>query len=186
MKAERKSAKSVSTVLVVFAIALAAAAQKPARSGKLPIVEQIDAVALRSVINPDKKPLFVNFWATWCDPCREEFPDIVRLESEFRGKVDFVSISLDDLAEIRRGVPAFLVEMNATEMPAYLLKTADENAAIAAIAKEWKEPWKGGLPFSVLYSATGETRYFRQGKIDPAAVRQKLEQLTATPAAAKP
>lgn len=41
------------------------------------------------------KPIFVNFWATWCPPCRREIPDIISLSKELEGKVTFVGISLD-------------------------------------------------------------------------------------------
>jgi thiol-disulfide isomerase/thioredoxin len=41
------------------------------------------------------KPVFINFWATWCGPCRTELPDIVELSKELKGKVVFVGIALD-------------------------------------------------------------------------------------------
>ncbi len=42
------------------------------------------------------KPIFINFWATWCPPCRAEIPDIIKLSKEFGSKVTFVGISLDE------------------------------------------------------------------------------------------
>jgi thiol-disulfide isomerase/thioredoxin len=167
--------------LVSFADAQKAApakktAVKPV-AAKLPAVKQIDAVALKELIKPHKKPLLINFWATWCDPCREEFPDLVKIRSEFGDKLDFIVISLDDLAEIDGDVPKFLAEMKA-EMPAYLLKTDDENAAIGSVSKDWK----GGLPFTILFDELGGVSYFRQGKINVESVRSKITGLT-TPAA---
>jgi len=41
------------------------------------------------------KPMFINFWATWCPPCRAEIPDIVKLTNELKGKVVFVGVSMD-------------------------------------------------------------------------------------------
>ena len=38
----------------------------------------------------------VNFWATWCGPCRQEFPMLSGLAREYQGKVRFVSISVDN------------------------------------------------------------------------------------------
>lgn len=140
----------------------------------LPPVKQIDAVALKELIKPNKKPLLINFWATWCDPCREEFPDLVKIRGEFRDKLDFIVISLDDLAEINGDVPKFLAEMKA-EMPAYLLKTDDENEAIGSVSKDWK----GGLPFTILFDELGGVSYFRQGKINVDSVRAKIAGLTA-------
>ena len=42
----------------------------------LPKVTAIDIEGLRELIKPKGNPLIINFWATWCDPCREEFPDL--------------------------------------------------------------------------------------------------------------
>ncbi|NOT47010.1 MAG: TlpA family protein disulfide reductase [Acidobacteria bacterium] len=123
-------------------------------------VTLVDEVSIRKILEPNGKPLLVNFWATWCDPCREEFPDLVKLDNEFEGKIDFITVSLDDPEEIATTVPKFLASMKA-EMPAYLLKTADESAVITAISKDWQ----GGMPFTVLYGADGKLTYFRQGKV---------------------
>lgn len=133
---------------------------KPTPNAALPKVTQIDEVGIKTTLKPNGKPLLVNFWATWCDPCREEFPDLVKIDAEYKGKIDFITISLDDLAEIKRDVPKFLAEMKAG-MPAYLLKVADESAVISSITKDWS----GGLPFTILYNEKGEIAYFRQGKV---------------------
>ena len=63
------------------------------------------------------KPVLVDFWATWCGPCREEFPDLVKLDTEYKNKVDVITVSLDDVGDIKTFVPKFLSEMKA-EMPA--------------------------------------------------------------------
>jgi thiol-disulfide isomerase/thioredoxin len=140
-------------------------------------VTQIDEAGLKAAIKTNGKPLLVNFWATWCDPCREEFPDLVKIDTDYKGKIDFITVSLDDLAEINRDVPKFLSDMKA-EMPAYLLKVEDEGAVIGSITKDWQ----GGLPFTILYNDKGEIAYFRQGKIKTETVRGEIEKLiTPTP-----
>jgi thiol-disulfide isomerase/thioredoxin len=49
------------------------------------------------------KLLFVNFWATWCAPCREEMPEFVRAQREFGGRgLQFVGIAVDDAAKVRQ------------------------------------------------------------------------------------
>lgn len=143
-------------------------------TAKLAKITQIDEIALKKLLKTDGKPLLVNFWATWCDPCRDEFPDLVRIDADYKGRIDFITVSLDDLAEIDRGVPKFLFEMNA-EMPAFLLKSTDENAAIAAVSTDWK----GGLPFSILIGTDGKTVYTKQGKISPPSLRLYLDRALA-------
>lgn len=133
-------------------------------------VTQIDDAKLKDVIKPNGKPLLVNFWATWCDPCREEFPDLVKLENDYRGKLDVITISLDDITDINTAVPKFLSEMKA-EMPTFLLVSKDEGAIISTISKDWS----GGLPFTVLYDEKGEIIYFKQGKFKVPELREKID-----------
>ncbi len=42
------------------------------------------------------KVVLVNFWATWCPPCREEIPELIELQKEFKDKLEIVGISEDD------------------------------------------------------------------------------------------
>src|SRR5688572_18722068 len=44
-----------------------------------PKVTRIDEQGLRDLLKPNGKPRLINFWATWCGPCREEFPDLVKI-----------------------------------------------------------------------------------------------------------
>jgi thiol-disulfide isomerase/thioredoxin len=135
-------------------------APKPAAPQYAIKVTLVDELALKKVMVPSGKPLLVNFWATWCDPCREEFPDLVKIDRQYKGKIDFITVSLDDVENISTTVPKFLTAMK-SEMPPYLLKASDENTFIASIAKDWQ----GGMPFTALYSATGELVYYREGKV---------------------
>jgi len=142
----------------------------------LPKVTQINEISLKKLLQPNGKPLLINFWATWCEPCRDEFPELVKIDNDFKGRINFITISLDDLAEINRDVPKFLAEMKA-EMPAYLLKTADENAAIALVTKDWT----GGLPFTILFDASGNPSYLRQGKVTMESLEAELAKVLPAP-----
>ena len=138
-------------------------------------VTQIDVEGLRKVLKPNGRPLVINFWATWCPPCTEEFPDLVKLDNEFRGKVDFITVSLDDMADINTYVPKFLDDMH-SEMPAYLLHTPNESAAIAIVSKDWA----GSLPMTVVYDAGGKQVYSKMGRLCVESLRQYI--LRALPA----
>ncbi len=146
-----------------------------------PVVTKVDEVSVKELFLPkakDAKPLLVNFWATWCVPCVEEFPDLVKLDEEYRGKIELITISLDDLAEINRDVPNFLTEMNA-KMPAYLLHTLKENEVIGAISKDWS----GALPFTVLYDEKRDVVFIKQGKIELGFVKNEIEKLIGSKSA---
>ena len=139
-------------------------------------VTLVDEVALKKLLVPNGKPLLVNFWATWCDPCREEFPELVKIDQQYKGKIDFITVSLDDVENIATTVPKFLSAMKAG-MPPYLLKTADESNLITWIAKDWQ----GGMPFTALYSSSGELSYYREGKVVIPKLHDELEKAIGGP-----
>lgn len=41
------------------------------------------------------KPVFINFWATWCPPCREEMPAIERIYQAYRGRIEILAVGFD-------------------------------------------------------------------------------------------
>lgn len=141
-----------------------------------PVVKKIGDKEFAELLKPNGKPLLINFWATWCEPCREEFPDLVKLDAEYKGRIDLITVSLDFEEELATGIPKFLAEMKAT-MPTYLFITPDETAAISKVSKDWQ----GGLPFTVIYAADGRLSYFRQGLIRHDIVKRELDKLLPAP-----
>jgi thiol-disulfide isomerase/thioredoxin len=160
-------------------VCLAVSAQKKKsraakRPQKLPVVEPIKTDALKGMLTQQRqRPLLINFWATWCVPCREEFPDLVKIDSEYRPQsLDFVTISLDDFSDITTGVPQFLGSMKAT-MPAYLLNENDPEPAINAVDPRWQ----GDLPATFLYNESGELVFKHLGRVDAAELRAAIKKV---------
>src|SRR5437016_2068443 len=137
-------------------------------------VREINLDGLKKILQRDPKdtrPLLINFWATWCDPCREEFPDLVKVDSDYRSiGLNFVAVSLDDIADIKTAVPKFLNEMKAT-MPVVLLNVSDPEPAIKAV----DEKWDGELPATFLYDKEGKVIFRHFGKIKPDELRAVLD-----------
>jgi thiol-disulfide isomerase/thioredoxin len=138
----------------------------------LPKVTQIDQTGLKNILKPNGKLLLVNFWATWCAPCREEFPDLVKIGADYKGKIDLVTVSLDELSEIDGEVSKFLAQMK-SESPAYLLKTPDESAAIELVSRDWQ----GALPFTILFNEQNEPIYSKQGKFKTDVLVAEIEKI---------
>ncbi|MDM7923997.1 MAG: TlpA disulfide reductase family protein [Pyrinomonadaceae bacterium] len=166
-----RSVKTAAAAWLIAGLALIFVSVNAA--SQAPPVTKITDKEFAEVIKPKGKPLMINFWATWCEPCRDEFPDLVKLDAEYRGKIDFITISLDFEEELKTGVPKFLAEMKAT-MPTYLLVSKDETAAISSVSKDWQ----GGLPFTVIFDANGKLAYSRQGLIRHDIVKAEIEKLT--------
>ena len=173
-------------VLCLLVSGVATSAQRRrGRAPKPPAIEvkQVDLEGFKQLLpitqNGDKKrtkPLLVNFWATWCDPCREEFPDLVQIDKDYRAKgLDFIAISLDDPPDIKTSVPAFLNEMKAT-MPAYLLNVSDPEPAIQSVDSSWS----GALPATFLYDVNGVVVFKGFGRVQTAELRAAIEKLVGT------
>ena len=137
-------------------------------------IREINLDGLKQIIQRDPKdtrPLLINFWATWCDPCREEFPDLVKVDTDYRSKgLNFIAISLDDISDIKSAVPKFLKEMKA-EMPVVLLNVNDPEPAIKAV----DATWDGQLPATFLYDREGKVVFKHFGRIEPAALRAAID-----------
>src|SRR5437660_6147828 len=170
----------VSLLIVGFVTSFAAPVQlNGAGVDKSADIRQINLDGLKKLLQRDPKdtrPLLINFWATWCDPCREEFPDLVKLDVDYSSKnLNFVAISLDDVTDIKTAVPKFLKEMKAT-MPVVLLNVNDPEPAIKVV----DAAWDGQLPATFLYNSTGKIVFKHFGRIKPDELRSAIEQAITT------
>ena len=168
----------VPIALCIMLLSFAAPAQKQKGSAAKPgdpiVVSAIDTNELKDLLTQQReRPLLVNFWATYCDPCRDEFPDLVKIDKQYRPHaLEFVTVSLDDMADIKTGVPKFLDAMKAT-MPAYLLNATDPEPAINIVDPRWR----GDLPATYLYNEKGEIVYKHIGRVNPVELREAIEKV---------
>ena len=175
----RFSKAIIPVALCIFFVSLAAPAQyRKGRAAKqrkpVAVVSAIDTEALKGLLTQQRQlPLLVNFWATFCDPCRDEFPDLVKIDKDYRPHaLEFVTVSLDDVSEIKNEVPKFLDSMKAT-MPAYLLDASDPEPAINLVDRKWR----GDLPATFLYNDKGEVVYRHIGRVNTAELREAIEKV---------
>lgn len=145
-------------------------------------VRELDLEGLKKILPPGEAkeagPLLINFWATWCEPCREEFPDLLKIEADYKKRgLRVVLISLDDVEEIKTSVPQFLREMRATHLASYLLNVPDPEPAIKAVDAEWH----GALPATFVFDPQGKLVFKHTGRIKPAELRSALDAIIKTP-----
>ena len=103
--------------------------------------------------------LFINVWATWCAPCREEFPELVKLSDEYKSEMKFIGISADEIEDLNDKVIPFLKKQNA-RFQNYLINVSDPENFINALNKDWS----GALPATFIYDKAGAQMKMLIGK----------------------
>jgi thiol-disulfide isomerase/thioredoxin len=140
-------------------------------------VPAADLATIRAAIEaPGATAVLVNVWATWCEPCREELPAIVRFYRAHRAAgLRLVLVSADD-ADKGAEVARVLAAAGAGDARAFI-KTGDDTAFVNAF-----EPrWGGGLPASFLYDGHGKKRQFWPGPVSVPDLNRALDALTPRP-----
>lgn len=136
----------------------------------------VDGV-LAAARQPGARVTLVHVWATWCIPCREEFPGIVRLHRELAGRglrLVLVSADFDDQAGDAR---KFLAS-EGVDFPSFI-RTGDDQTFIDTLSPQWS----GALPASFLYDARGHLVRWWEGKTPYDTLRARvLPVLRAAPA----
>ncbi len=79
------------------------------------------------------KIVIVDFWATWCPPCRRGIPDLVELQKQYKDKIAVIGISMD-MENTKAGVPDFIDKMGINYPVVYFNnKVIDDYGGISAI-----------------------------------------------------
>ena len=114
--------------------------------------ELIDAPGYQKLVQQYRgKPLLVNFWATWCEPCRDEYPMLNELAKQYAPQgLKVVGVNMDqdgDLILMRRFIARYKpIFPNYRKIPA----EAEEPFRLAVLPG-----WNGSLPISVFYAKDG-------------------------------
>jgi thiol-disulfide isomerase/thioredoxin len=155
--------------LALLALALAAGCSRggaPARTaaggaaGDTALVA-VTAARLRELAAaPGARATLVNVWATWCGPCREEFPEVLDAARRHPGvRLLLVSADFDDQRELVR---VFLAEQGWTDT-SYFKVEADQD-----FINGIDSTWSGALPATVVFDANGRRVAFWEGAADSA------------------
>jgi thiol-disulfide isomerase/thioredoxin len=116
------------------------------------VVHPIDGQGLQRLVAQKRgKVVLMNFWATWCQPCVEEFPDLLKAVRAFQARgVEFIFVTIDEPEDIQKKVMPFL-EKQGINFPTYIKRTKDNDVFINAVDGKWS----GAIPATFIYDANG-------------------------------
>jgi thiol-disulfide isomerase/thioredoxin len=129
------------------------------------------ADVLQAVAEARGNVVLVNVWATWCDPCRHEFPALLRVRQELAARRFSLILVSADFADQLPQVRRFLAQQGVS-FPTYLKAQSDMEFINALNPR-----WSGALPATFLYDPAGKLRDFWEGEASYEDIAGKVRAL---------
>jgi thiol-disulfide isomerase/thioredoxin len=126
-------------------------------------VEGLDGKAL-SLADSRGKVVLLNFWATWCGPCREEIPDLIALQQKYKDQLQIIALTVD---EDNAAMVKKVVAQSGINYPV-AMSPADVRAQYGGI---------GALPTSFILDTQGRIVQKHEGLRDPVLYETEIRAL---------
>jgi thiol-disulfide isomerase/thioredoxin len=155
---------SCAVVLLAAHISIAAA------HGQLPPIKTAAASEILADIRSSTAAVtVVNFWATWCAPCRDEFPVLLRVGREFGPKDVRMMFVSTDYAENVPEARQFLARQGISATT--YVRSGNDTDFINTFYKEWS----GGLPATIIYGPNGTVVDFWEGSASYETLKTRVD-----------
>jgi thiol-disulfide isomerase/thioredoxin len=154
--------------VVTLAPCVSASAAGPTPGSGPTLLAVTAAEVLQAVRAPGARVVLVNVWASWCLPCREEMPGLLRLRRAYAERgLRLILVSGDFSRDADQAV-AFLREQN-VDFPSYIKKGPDTELIDA-----FDPDWSGALPATFIYDGQGNLRHAIHGQASYEQLEEKV------------
>lgn len=109
------------------------------------------------------RPVIVNFWATWCEPCKTEMPRLVSAANTYGEQVRFIGVNVED----DRAAAERFAARNDVPFPSL----ADRDGRIRRAERVL------GLPVTQFYRADGQLAFVHNGEVSAEDLKMRIEEL---------
>jgi thiol-disulfide isomerase/thioredoxin len=154
--------------MLLMAACTAVAAQQAPKATAPPDPQVIDALGLQKILDQYRgKPLVLTFWATWCEPCRDEYPLLNELAKQYAPQgLKVVGVSMDDDGDI-----ILMRRFLARYKPIFpnFRKKAGGEVELRQVASPG---WGGSMPATFFYAKDGR----KAGEVMGEGKRETFEQ----------
>lgn len=156
--------KAIANIFIALLFAVPAMAQQ---------AKKIKITDLEKIIAETKRPLVINFWATYCRPCIEEMPYFLSLENEYKkDNLQLLLVSLDMEDDYPSKVDAFLQKRKITSSSAWL----DESNADYFCPKI-DASWSGALPATLFVNNQDKYKKFVEDSFSKEELKKEIENM---------
>jgi thiol-disulfide isomerase/thioredoxin len=136
-------------------------------------LDPVDEAGFDRVLAANRgKVVLFDFWATWCDPCRAELPELVKLDRQWHAHGFVLATVSADLPDAESAARRFLSDTG-VRFPAYVKHAANDEQFIDFIDPKWS----GALPALFLYDRQGHRAASFIGETDRSEIEKAVEKL---------
>jgi len=157
------------------------ASSRPATPAKVVAIADpmlIDGAGYNRIVSRyHGKPLLVTFWATWCEPCRDEYPMLIDLAKKYSPRgLSVFGVSMDDDSDMNL-VRHFLAQ-NQPIFPNYRQKPGID---VDDFYHGVNPNWMGGMPETIFYDRDGQIAMHFVGEQTRETFERAIQMILARP-----
>lgn len=175
--------KLTSVALTALVLLIAGIKAVPARADYQASFKVITPGQLKDVIAANKgKVVYLNFFATYCVPCRSEFPDIVKLQKTYGSQgLQVIEVSMNDHTDPsdNAAMTKYLDQMQPS-FPVYIASSV-EDSFYSAVNPKWEKNGEA-LPMTTIYDRDGNPAHYYEKALNFQQMEQDVKPLLAAKA----